>query len=124
MYAIRSYYDLIKYKNLKGMGIWALGYDRGYNDLWKVIAEKLTNKDVLYNNCYKKGIAGKDVVNLTADSDTAVIKTKLNIIENLLQEVTDYKTILLFIIVITSYSIHYTKLYDSVKFYVMIYVVI
>jgi len=89
--------NLIKYKNLKGMGIWALGYDRGYNDLWKVIAEKLTNKDVLYNNCYKKGIAGKDVVNLTADSDTAVIKTKLNIIENLLQEVTDYKTILLFI---------------------------
>ncbi|WP_340065881.1 glycosyl hydrolase family 18 protein [Ascidiimonas aurantiaca] len=35
--------NYLKSKKLAGMGIWALGYDKGYNDLWQVIATELTN---------------------------------------------------------------------------------
>lgn len=34
--------DLINQRNIGGMGIWALGYDDGYTDLWSVIQDKLT----------------------------------------------------------------------------------
>lgn len=33
-------YDWIKEKKLGGVGIWALGYDNGYPDLWKLLAKK------------------------------------------------------------------------------------
>jgi spore germination protein YaaH len=35
-------YDLVLSKNLKGIGIWALGYDYGREELWNVINRKLT----------------------------------------------------------------------------------
>ena len=53
-------YDWIKEKQLGGVGIWALGYDNGHTELWKLLAQKFAYTPV-----------------------------------------------------ITSYSIHYTKLYDS-----------
>jgi len=34
-------YDLALSKNLKGIGIWALGYDSGYNELWELLKVKL-----------------------------------------------------------------------------------
>jgi spore germination protein len=37
-------YDFAKSKNLKGVGIWALGFDNGKRDLWNVLAEKFGNK--------------------------------------------------------------------------------
>ncbi len=33
--------DFIKDKKLAGLGIWALGYDKGYDDIWEVISEKM-----------------------------------------------------------------------------------
>ncbi len=33
-------YDWVKEKKLAGVGIWALGYDNGYPDLWKLLAKK------------------------------------------------------------------------------------
>jgi len=33
-------YDLIKANQFGGVGIWALGYDNGYPDLWKLLANK------------------------------------------------------------------------------------
>ncbi len=35
-------YDLVNTRGLKGIGIWALGYDSGTNDLWNEIAAKFT----------------------------------------------------------------------------------
>ena len=35
--------DLVNQHNLAGIGIWALGNDDGYNDLWQVFQNKLTN---------------------------------------------------------------------------------
>lgn len=35
-------YDLVNRRNLKGIGIWTLGYDDGYNELWNAIETKLT----------------------------------------------------------------------------------
>jgi len=36
--------NYIKQKGLNGMGIWALGYDKGYDDLWSTIAGSLTTQ--------------------------------------------------------------------------------
>lgn len=33
-------YDWIKEKDIGGVGIWALGYDNGYDELWKLLAAK------------------------------------------------------------------------------------
>lgn len=33
-------YDWIKEKQLGGVGIWALGYDNGHTELWKLLAQK------------------------------------------------------------------------------------
>lgn len=35
-------YDLVNNNNLRGAGMWALGYDSGYSDLWNVLALKFT----------------------------------------------------------------------------------
>ena len=37
-------YDLTILKNLKGIGIWALGYDNGRNELWDLIRNKFTQQ--------------------------------------------------------------------------------
>lgn len=90
--------NLIKYKKLKGMGIWALGYDKGYSNLWEVIAGNLTNTTVNY-----KGTVTNDVDTLnndttnTSNNDSVSFWKKITDIEGMFQEVTDYKTVLLFI---------------------------
>ena len=42
--------NLIKEKRLNGMGIWALGYDKGYHDMWRVIAKNLCNTKAIIDN--------------------------------------------------------------------------
>ena len=36
-------YDFVNSKNLGGIGIWALGYDDGYTELWDALKEKIAN---------------------------------------------------------------------------------
>jgi hypothetical protein len=36
-------FDLINYRDLAGLGIWALGYDNGYLEHWQMIADKFSN---------------------------------------------------------------------------------
>ena len=49
-------YDLVNRSALGGIGIWALGYDNGYSDLWDVIRDKFSNcapplcSDTLYDS--------------------------------------------------------------------------
>jgi len=38
-------YDWIKEKQIRGVGIWALGFDNGYDELWKLIADKFAYSD-------------------------------------------------------------------------------
>ncbi len=38
-------YDWVLSKKLGGVGIWALGYDNGYNDLWHLLAAKFTSQE-------------------------------------------------------------------------------
>ena len=38
--SIKIKYDMAKDKNLRGVGIWALGYDKGYQDLWNLLGEE------------------------------------------------------------------------------------
>ena len=45
-------YDWIKKNNFGGVGIWALGYDHGYSELWNLLTEKFSEEQnaTLYNN--------------------------------------------------------------------------
>ena len=49
-YTLGKKYDFATSKKLKGIGIWALGYDNGYTGLWDVIEDKFsTNKKIIKN---------------------------------------------------------------------------
>lgn len=41
--SLRLKYDLVKMKNLAGIGIWALGYDDGRRELWDLIESSFTS---------------------------------------------------------------------------------
>ena len=41
--SLRYRYDLVNRRGLLGIGIWALGYDDGYAELWQAIEDKLTS---------------------------------------------------------------------------------
>lgn len=43
-YSLGKKYDLVNRRNLAGIGIWALGYDDGYDDLWNLIANKFSSE--------------------------------------------------------------------------------
>ena len=45
-YTLGKKYDYALAKDLKGIGIWALGYDNGYNELWDVIENKFATDAV------------------------------------------------------------------------------
>ena len=36
-------YDVVNIQDIAGIGIWALGYDDGYTELWDIIEQKFTN---------------------------------------------------------------------------------
>lgn len=38
--SVAARFDFAKKQNLGGIGIWVLGYDKNYNDLWEMIEEK------------------------------------------------------------------------------------
>lgn len=40
-------YDWVKLLNIGGIGIWALGYDDGYSELWNLLEEKFTDCSVI-----------------------------------------------------------------------------
>lgn len=42
--------DLINHRDIAGMGIWALGYDHGYDYYWNVIKEKLSTCSIVHRN--------------------------------------------------------------------------
>ncbi|RLD76160.1 MAG: hypothetical protein DRJ15_15855 [Bacteroidetes bacterium] len=50
-------YKMVNYRSLAGIGIWALGYDNGYTDLWEVINENLAQgtQITLFDTLYDSG---------------------------------------------------------------------
>lgn len=42
-YAMKRRFDMVNQRNLKGIGIWALGYDDGYSDFWDAIEQRFTD---------------------------------------------------------------------------------
>ena len=50
--SISKKYDLALSKNLGGIGIWALGYDEGYDELWNLLKNKMAAKRPKLTNEY------------------------------------------------------------------------
>ncbi len=82
--------NLIKEKNLAGLGIWALGYDEGYKDLWVTII----------------GTFGKDNIKVDSDSTKfkppffhsgAGVKNAFQNFENQVKPLTQYPTVFLIV---------------------------
>jgi chitinase len=90
--------NFIKEKKIAGMGIWALGYDKGYTDLWQVIATNFCNTTVLPEDGISTSttIDSLSVDSTKSNSSMVQFWDKLTNIEGLLREVTNYKTVLLF----------------------------
>lgn len=42
-YSMSKRFDIVNQFGIGGMGIWALGYDNGYNDFWSLIQNKFTS---------------------------------------------------------------------------------
>lgn len=49
VYSLGKKYDQVNRRGLAGIGIWALGYDNGYTELWDLIANKFTKSAVIVN---------------------------------------------------------------------------
>jgi|GEM_PF-362598 spore germination protein YaaH len=49
-YTLRKKFDFALSNKLKGVGIWALGYDNGYDDLWNVIEDKFSTDQQIIKN--------------------------------------------------------------------------
>jgi spore germination protein YaaH len=41
--SLKIKYDLVKQNNMGGVGIWALGYDGGYQELWNLLDQEFFN---------------------------------------------------------------------------------
>lgn len=50
-------YDLVNRRGIGGIGIWALGYDNGYSELWNLIEQKFTlpQQDLCQDTLYDSG---------------------------------------------------------------------
>lgn len=46
VYSMGRKFDLVKQRGIGGIGIWALGYDNGYNDYWQLIKDKFSDCEV------------------------------------------------------------------------------
>jgi spore germination protein YaaH len=42
-YSMRKRFDIVNQRGIGGIGIWALGYDDGYNDYWDAISDKFSD---------------------------------------------------------------------------------
>ncbi len=103
--------QLIKDKKLKGLGIWALGYDKGYNNLWEVISQQLGDPKsftTAANDSTDTSAADGSTSSSATQMPTVVSKvietlglkdpnSKINTVEKKLVSITNYKTILLYI---------------------------
>jgi len=47
VYSMGKKYDLVNRRNLAGIGIWALGYDNGYTEMWELITTKFSDEPQL-----------------------------------------------------------------------------
>ena len=92
-YSMRKRFDLVNQRGIGGIGIWALGYDDGYNDFWNLIQEKFTdcaivpcadtiydmggpNRDYYNNEDYSFTIAPTNAISLTLNFSS--FATELN----------------------------------------------
>lgn len=105
----------VKANNLAGVGIWALGYDKGYADLWNVISTGLTKTASSGSSSTSSAVVGSngvvnDSVNArlsTKQTDSMSVSAHASTLKKLntkLSQVTDYKTLLLYVIAFVSVS--------------------
>lgn len=91
--------NFIKQEDLAGLGIWALGFDAGYDDLWKVIALEFATDSASKDTA---SLAQADSTKNDSINKSGGIMSKLTLanLQTQLQNVTNYRNVLLFIMVL------------------------
>ncbi|TNE53996.1 MAG: glycoside hydrolase family 18 protein [Bacteroidetes bacterium] len=106
---------LITENKLAGLGIWALGFDAGYHDLWATIVQGLTSNDPTKI----KDLIAKDSAAIKAD--TGVVWKKITQLEQNLEGVVKYQQVLLitfgFLAVFGALGILLGLLYPQTRLY-------
>ncbi len=46
IYSMGRKFDMVNQRGIGGIGIWALGYDNGYNDFWQLIKDKFSTCEI------------------------------------------------------------------------------
>ena len=46
VYSMGRKFDMVNQRGIGGIGIWALGYDNGYNDYWQLIKDKFSDCEI------------------------------------------------------------------------------
>jgi len=86
-------YDFVRDNNLGGIGIWALGYDNGRDELWNTIRDKFSKGQFIV--VFKNGInrtqqqvvhdaLGGEVVRFMADESSVIVEPKTKITYDLI----------------------------------------
>jgi len=95
--------NYIKDKKLQGMGMWALGYDKGYHDLWKVISKNLVKTDTSgisdgsEQDVVDKGDGDGQNTSGAGSDGGKTIWDRIVDAGTMIQDVFDYKSLLLLI---------------------------
>ncbi len=114
--------QLIQEKKLKGLGIWALGYDKGYSDIWDVIRTELSQTTTTNsldntrstNNTATDTTAGKSIISQIVNTlGLQDPNGKINTVEKQLAGITNYQTILL-------YTMSFLLFFGSIGFLIAI----
>ncbi len=80
-YSLGKKYDVVNRRKLAGIGIWALGYDNGYDELWDLIGDKFSTEaePVLSDTIFDSGGPAFNYYNnetytytITVPSDTTI----------------------------------------------------
>jgi len=89
---------LIKDKKLGGLGLWALGYDKGYNDIWKVISDEMAMPKKEMTQAHLDSIRNSGSVFSSISEKLGLMdpNSKINKVEKKLVTISNYKNVLLY----------------------------
>ena len=92
-----------KAMNLAGIGIWALGFEKGYNILWDAIANVMCNNEVKLKGEISQQVHKEnpsfDPKGQSASGES-VVTSFLKELERIVEPITDYKALLLYLMIL------------------------
>jgi len=71
--SLLSKYDFVRSNNIGGVGIWALGYDYPYNDLWYALRDKFQKSPFVV--AFRPGVTESEINDILSKNNLSVVAT-------------------------------------------------